>query len=229
MARKQDTGPIPRDHQPAPRPRTAAAGAPGARSQTGVTRAAAASPLRATRSSSHAPPVSHDPGRPARNRKVVSGLLAAVVGVGLVFGVIAIASGGGDEPATERRPNVQVPPANSEAPSTTGGVSRADTTIAVLNGTTISGLARTVADDLRSGGFKVPEDLVDNAVEQNRSATVVSYAEGQRAAARAVAGTIKVGNDAIAPLDQSTRVLAKGRAQVVVIVGADQNQTQAQP
>jgi hypothetical protein len=143
--------------------------------------------------------------------------------------VLLVSGGGGDDtpaPADQATPapSQQTPAASGETT-----VSPADTTVAVLNGTTISGLARGVADDLRDGGFKVPDDLVSNAVEQNRSATVVNYAEGAREEARAVAEQIDVGSDAIAPVDRNTQTLG-GRAKVVVIVGADQqNQNQAQP
>jgi len=141
---------------------------------------------------------------------------------------VLLASAGGDDGATQPANEAVAPPSEQPAtPSET--VTPADTTVAVLNGTTIAGLARGVADDLRDGGFKVPDDLVSNAVEQNRSATVVNYAEGAREEARAVAEQIDVGADAIAPVDRNTQTLG-GRANVVVIVGADQqNQNQAQP
>ncbi|MEA2248742.1 MAG: hypothetical protein QOH46_3271, partial [Solirubrobacteraceae bacterium] len=52
--------------------------------------------------------------------------------------------------------------------------------------------------------------------------TAIFYAEGQRRAALEVARIIKIGQDAVQPMDQGTRLLAGEDADVVVSVGADQ-------
>jgi hypothetical protein len=96
----------------------------------------------------------------------------------------------------------------------------------VLNGTTTTGLAARVADEVEEAGFD--RGTVADATEQNRSATMVQYVEGAREQARDVAEVIGVGADAISQLDQGTRLLAGEGARVVVTVGADQNQSQAQ-
>ncbi|MDQ3741008.1 MAG: LytR C-terminal domain-containing protein, partial [Actinomycetota bacterium] len=142
----------------------------------------------------------------------------------IVVGLVVALSGGGDEsePARTQEPNVVVPP-----PSNTTAeepVQRGDVTVAVLNGTSVTGLAKRVASRIEGSGFDVPDDLVTNAVEQNRSATVVMYVEGARDEAREVAKVIDVGSDAVTQIDESTRVITQGRARVVVTVGADQGQ-----
>jgi hypothetical protein len=100
-------------------------------------------------------------------------------------------------------------------------VSRGDVTVAVLNGTTVPGLARGAATKLQSAGFKI--GTVTNAPDQARSATLVTYQPGHQAEARVVARLIGVGADAVKPIDQSTQVVAGQEAFVVVTVGADQS------
>jgi hypothetical protein len=95
-------------------------------------------------------------------------------------------------------------------------------TVAVLNGTTVPGLARGAATKLQNAGFKI--GTVTNAPDQARSATLVAYQPGHEAEARVVAKLIHVGTDAVKPIDQSTAVVAGQDAFVVVTVGADQSQ-----
>ena len=102
-----------------------------------------------------------------------------------------------------------------EAPQPKG-----DTTVAVLNGTTVPGLARAVADKLLAAGYKI--GTVTNAPDQQRSATQVAYQQGQERTARQVARTIDVGNDAVVPIDEVTEATAGTDALIVVPVGAAQ-------
>jgi hypothetical protein len=91
----------------------------------------------------------------------------------------------------------------------------------VLNGTTIPGLARSVADRVDSGGYRI--GAVTNAPDQQRAATQVAYQSGQERAARQVAQLIDVGADAVVPIDEVTSATAGDEAVVVVTVGADQS------
>jgi hypothetical protein len=70
----------------------------------------------------------------------------------------------------------------------------ADVTVAVLNGTTVTGLAARVADEIRGRGFRVPDELVDDA-RVPRAATAVAYEQGARRQAIAVARAIGLGED----------------------------------
>jgi hypothetical protein len=150
--------------------------------------------------------------------------VAGVVVVCLVA-VLALGGGGDDEPTPADQPpkeNVVVPPDDGAADAPEPRVARKDVRVAVFNGTTVSGLADRVADDIEAGGFA--RDQVANASTQDRSATIVFYAEGARAQGRDVAEVIKLGTDAIQPMDSSTRTLDDD-ADVIVIVGSDQQQS----
>jgi hypothetical protein len=142
-----------------------------------------------------------------------------------------LGGGGGNQTASSgAQTNAVVPAAGSETtPKTATNAAerpRADTTVAVLNGTTISGLAARTAEKLKSSGYSL--GTVADAPEQNRSATLVQYGEGARREALAVAKIIDVGADAVSPLDVNTRTVAGDNARVVVTVGADQNQQSGQ-
>lgn len=92
-------------------------------------------------------------------------------------------------------------------------------TVAVLNGTRIPGLAARVGDKVQSGGFQLGN--VATANEAQRAESIVEFKAGQNRAARAVARRLHISQ--IEPLDPSSgdQGLA-GDAQVLVIVGADQ-------
>ncbi|HEV2062248.1 MAG TPA: LytR C-terminal domain-containing protein, partial [Solirubrobacteraceae bacterium] len=152
-------------------------------------------------------------------------LAAAAAAVVIVVGIIVLVGGGAapqSDQARQTEPRVLPPPSqtNQQEPATPRG----DVTVGVLNGTSVPGLAKRVAEQIAGSGYDVPDDLVANAVEQNRSATVVMYAEGAREEAEDVAKVIDVGSDALDVMDDSTRTLTQGRARVVVTVGADQSQ-----
>jgi hypothetical protein len=104
-----------------------------------------------------------------------------------------------------------------------GAVVRGKVTVAVLNGTTVVGLARSASTKLERAGFK-GGTVTNDTTNQARSATAVFYTPANKAAALEVAKIIGVGRDAVLPIDQSTRVLAGTDAQVVVTVGSDQAQ-----
>jgi hypothetical protein len=186
------------------------------------------------------------PGQPLRPPPPVGGrepvddghspLRATLMIVGGVLGVIAVVLvlvlvvfSGSDKKKT---PNTigNAPATTPSSSSTTGSkstpktapVSRGEVTVAVLNGTTVPGLARGAGSKVQNAGFKL--GTVTNAPDQARSATVVAYAPGHQNEARVVARIVGVGADAIKPIDPSTAVVAGQDAFVVVTVGADQSQ-----
>lgn len=145
---------------------------------------------------------------------------AVVVALLFVFGVL-----GGDG-GTPEKPN-QIAPAPapdsggskaSNAPA--AATPRSQTTVAVLNGTTIPGLARGVGTKLQKDGWRLGN--VTNATDQTRSATLVLYAPGHKAQALAVAKGIGLGSDVVGAVDSGNRLIAGDEADVVVVVGADQ-------
>ncbi len=90
-------------------------------------------------------------------------------------------------------------------------------TVSVLNGTTVPGLAAQIGDEVESAGFQ--RGNVANALDQQRTTSVVLYAEGADREAKIVAR--RLGINTVEPIDPDSQALA-GNASVVVIVGADQ-------
>jgi LytR cell envelope-related transcriptional attenuator len=96
---------------------------------------------------------------------------------------------------------------------------RYDATVSVLNGTTVTGLARAASEKLTSLGFR--EGVVTNdPTNQQRQRTTISCEPGYREQAQAVAACLEVSVDRVQPMDADARV-AGDRADVVVFVGAD--------
>ncbi len=90
-------------------------------------------------------------------------------------------------------------------------------TVAVLNGTTVTGLAATVADKVEQDGFR--RGNTNNALTQGQQAeSVVEYSDGNKSAADLVANKLGIGQ--VEKIDPQTQGLA-GDATVTVIVGAD--------
>jgi hypothetical protein len=132
---------------------------------------------------------------------VLSGIAAIAVILGLVaiFGSEEILKGGG-ESGQGPKPGAIVP---------------GEVDVAVLNGTSVPGLAAKVGDDVRVNGFRL--GAVTNSRDQFDQ-TVVMYAPGQQRAARKVAHDLGV--KPLQPIDRQTEQAA-GDADVVVIAGAD--------
>jgi len=105
--------------------------------------------------------------------------------------------------------------AHAKAPAPTSNP--AETTVAVLNGTTTTGLAHRVASDLQRGGYSQATALSGTPQGAN-SVTVVEYASGHQSDAQAVAHSLSVTQ--VQPIESAVAALA-GSASVVVVVGAD--------
>jgi hypothetical protein len=114
------------------------------------------------------------------------------------------AESGGSDGGNERRPERNVNPSS--------------VTVAVLNGTTIAGLAAQVGEEARSDGFTL--GTVTNAARTDQEQSQVLYRRGERAAARAVAD--RLGIRSTGPVDPLSAELA-GSFDVVVLVGADRS------
>jgi hypothetical protein len=203
---------------PAVPPRTVAAGGrpPGAVASRPV------APRPAPAGARIATPPPAGGGRSGPRRGTLLGAGAAALALAAVA-VVLVTALGGDDPTAAPAPNTIASPGAATAPAP---IARNEVTVAVLNGTAVGGLAARIADDIRGSGFRVPEELVDNALEP-RSATQIAYEEGARREALEVARVIEIGEDSLIPLDQSTRVFAGQGSltpRVVVTVGADQDQ-----
>jgi cytoskeletal protein RodZ len=155
-------------------------------------------------------------------------LVVLIVGVVLITGVL----GGADDSGTQP-PSTVVSDSSGTSGSSKSSTTKKKTTpaasapkpgtyeVAVLNGTTVPGLARGVANRLQNAKYKIGN--VTNAATQDRSATLVEFAQGHRAEADQVAKAIDVGSDAIQPLSSGSKTIAGDTATVVVTVGSDQN------
>jgi hypothetical protein len=89
-------------------------------------------------------------------------------------------------------------------------------TVAVLNGTTVQGLAAKIGEEVSAGGFN--SGTIGNAARIDQTRTEVLYSPGQQRAARAVAN--RLGIKPIRPVDAVNREIA-GSFDAVVLVGAD--------
>jgi hypothetical protein len=136
---------------------------------------------------------------------------AAAAAAVVVIAVLALAS-----PAPQ--PAASSPP--TQPPQTTPVNPPPSLSLAVLNGTTVTGLARGIADQLTSLGYNVPTVVSNDVSNQSRARTTVYYEGGHRADALGVASCLHIGSDRVAAMDANARALSD-RAQVAVFVGAD--------
>jgi hypothetical protein len=143
-----------------------------------------------------------------------------VVGAGAAYGVSQLTSNGGGGAAVSH---------HSSGGGGSGGSSHSkhghksaplnpsSITVAVLNGTTVTGLAATTADKIEAAGFQ--RGNTDNALTQGQQAeSVVEYSKGNLRAAQLVGK--KLGISQFEPIDPDTQKRA-GDATVAVIIGAD--------
>jgi hypothetical protein len=89
-------------------------------------------------------------------------------------------------------------------------------TVAILNGTTVQGLAAKIGEEVRQGGFTL--GTIGNAARIDQSRSQVLYRKGQGSAARAVAN--RLGIQSIAPVDSVNAEIA-GSFDAIVLVGSD--------
>jgi hypothetical protein len=164
----------------------------------------------------------------ARTAVTLSTILVALLAGGV--GIAAAVSGGGDggassgTPAATARTTPAPAPAPTVAPATGLGPTPGTFVVSVLNGTTVPGLARGVANRLQNDHYKIGN--VTNAADQAHAETTVYYATPDCVpAAREVAEAIGIRDIRIYKAGRAQRVIAGSSAQVIVVVGSDQNQS----
>src|SRR5215218_5233354 len=187
---------------------------------------APAAPLRQPSRSTTLPPRRPAPaargpapaGSSGRSSKLVpalvgGGVLVLAVAALLVTGVI----GGGEDAPPAPNTTSDATPDSTSAPGEEP-LTPAATKVAVLNGTTIPGLASREKDTLTDAGFS--EIATGNNTDQQRADSSVLYGTrtGARAQANAVARRLDIAK--VERLDADTRDLSEG-ADVVVILGQD--------
>jgi hypothetical protein len=119
-------------------------------------------------------------------------------------------------PAAER-PADERPATGRGAPVRPG-----DVTVAVLNGTTVDGLARRFGDQVQQEGFVL--GTTATADDQARAESAVVWTDGARAEAGMVARRLGIAQ--IERADPAARALA-GDAKVIVVLGADRSEVAA--
>ena len=148
----------------------------------------------------------------ARSAPFLVGLLA--VGGVATYGVSQLVGGDGGDHSGKTQANEN---GLSHTPKRSGvAVKPGNVTVAVLNGTTVNGLAAALRDQIAAAGFK--KGTINVFSDQQLAESVVEYAPGHLAEAKAV-GRI-VGISQHAPVTANSRALA-GDATVIVIAGAD--------
>jgi len=95
---------------------------------------------------------------------------------------------------------------------------RRATKVAVLNGTTQTGLARNVGDKIEKARFTLGS--IGTNADQQIPTTIIAYTGGHGPAARAVAKIVGVPVSTVQPADANASAAADG--DVVVTVGLDQ-------
>jgi hypothetical protein len=151
---------------------------------------------------------------------IVVGIL--VLGAGAAYGVSQLTKsnggGGGNAGVSQKSSSSSSSGSSSskhghKAPA----LNKGSITVAVLNGTTVTGLAATVANKVEQAGFR--RGNTNNALTQGQQAeSVVEYSDGNVRAAQLVGR--KLGISQVEKIDPQTQTLA-GDATVTVIVGAD--------
>ena len=150
------------------------------------------------------------PERPARrwcSRIGARHVAIALAGLLVLGGTAAQLTGGGDNSGN----------GSHHKPKRKGSaVTRGSVTVAVLNGTTVPGLAARLRDQIAAAGFK--KGTIDDFPDKQLTGSVVQYAPGHQAAAKAVGR--RLGISQREPVTAEGRALA-GDATVIVIAGAD--------
>ena len=140
---------------------------------------------------------------PRRSPPPYRRILAAVALAGAAaYGVTQLAGGSDGVPAKPKSRRSAVKPGN--------------VTVAVLNATTVPGLAARLRDKIAAAGFK--KGAVNDFSDKQLAESVVQYAPGHRAAAKAVGRAVGVSKRE--PVTATSRALA-GNSTVIVIAGAD--------
>jgi hypothetical protein len=146
---------------------------------------------------------------PWRTTIVFAGAVAAAA-VAVVV-VLALSS-------PQQQPAATSPP--TQPPQTTPVTPAPAVRLAVINGTTTTGLARAVADVLTSRGYREPDLVTNDTTNQSRVRTTVYYEAGHRTDAADVASCLAIRPDRVLPMGAGERAVAD-RADVAVFVGAD--------
>ena len=138
-----------------------------------------------------------------------------VLGGAAAYGVTQVTGddGGGNSGNAQAKNDDGLP---NEPRRNGAAVKPGNVTVAVLNGTTVPGLAAALRDQIAAAGFE--KGTINDFSDQQLAESVVQYAPGHQAEAEAVSR--RVGISQREPVTADSRALA-GDATVIVIAGAD--------
>jgi len=128
--------------------------------------------------------------------------LALALAGAAAYGITQLAGGGDGVPTKPKSRRSAIKPGN--------------VTVAVLNATTVPGLAARLRDKIAAAGFR--KGAVNDFSDKQLAESVVEYAPGHQGAAKAVGRAIGVSKRA--PVTANSHALA-GDSTVIVIAGAD--------
>ena len=145
-------------------------------------------------------------------------VLGVLVLAGGAYGAIQLTGDdGGSDSGAQRSERGERERSGGDGERRTGAnVNPAQVTVAVLNGTTVQGLAAQVGEEVRAAGFKL--GTIGNAARIDQATSVVLYRDGQTRSARAVAN--RLGIDTTQAVDSVNEEIA-GSFDVIVLVGSD--------
>jgi hypothetical protein len=149
-------------------------------------------------------------------RYIGMGAAGLLVAGGVAFAVIQLTDDGGTTTSSTSPERSQDRNEETRRDRRPVNIDPSQVTVAVLNGTTVQGLAAQVAAEATAGGFT--PGTTGNAARVDQTESEVLYRPGQARAARAVAN--RLGIDNTGPVDSVNQEIA-GSFDVVVLVGTD--------
>lgn len=161
---------------------------------------------------------------PRSNRLLFGGGVVALLAGIVLLGVLVF--GGDDKTATDggtastETAEATTPRRTTPAASTT--IDPTTVNVRVFNGTTVSGLAQRVTDNLKNKGYVTGSPETFTAA-QTLTATTVSFRPNFKAAATQVAKDLGLTATSVQAIDQDRSVAAGETAEVVVVTGTDLN------
>ena len=161
-------------------------------------------------------------GHRRRSFAIAGGVLAVVAALGVFAATQFLGEEDPAPPPNETAPPTAAAPTDEAGGDEEGGggtasTNRADTTVAVFNGTTVNGLAASTADKLQSSGYK--RGTTGDYTDQQRAASTVFYARDARRQAREIGRELRITE--LRAMDAETQALAGEGADVAVVVGSD--------
>jgi len=170
------------------------------------------------------------PRRRHRLRTTAIAVVAAVVVVAVVFGLLKATGGGLGSGKSSTTKQAATRSAQKTTATKPVAFDPGSVKVAVLNGTSVAGLAKDISSYLSKRGYGTAN--ITNAAIQTQQDTTVSYIQGEKSAAKHVAKALQINSKlvqlasasvlescATSPTSASTTGTCRG--DVIVTVGAD--------